>query len=319
MHIYTPDPSATLVAVVGATGTQGGSVINALVESDKPYRVRGFTRDAAKPAAQELVKLGVEVVAVSLVVENKEEVYKAFVGADVAFLVTNFWEHIDVEKEISEGKLLIDAGKAGGVSRIVWSGLPSFNKLSSGKYANVYHFDGKAVITEYGRQSGIQFVDVQAGFYGQNFQGNTPSMLAKQADGSFVIALPVKPTTIIPFIDAVHDYGLFVRQVLEDPIFPDGSEIVAHGEKITYPDLAQQLSEATGKKIVFQQVSVEQFKQGVQALALPPHIALDMLEFMQAWDEFGWGDAAPIQKGLARRPRMWTEFAKNSDWSKALA
>jgi hypothetical protein len=44
---------------------------------------------------------------------------------------------------------------------------------------------------------------------------------------------------------------------------------------------------ATGKKIVFQQVSVEQFKQGVQALALPPHIALDMLEFMQAWDEFG--------------------------------
>jgi uncharacterized protein YbjT (DUF2867 family) len=80
------DPSATLVAVVGATGTQGGSVINALVESDKPYRVRGFTRDAAKPAAQELVKLGVEVVVVSLVVENKEEVYKAFVGADVAFV-----------------------------------------------------------------------------------------------------------------------------------------------------------------------------------------------------------------------------------------
>lgn len=79
------DPSATLVTVVGATGTQGGSVINALVESDKPYRVRGFTRDGAKPAAQELVKLGVEVVVVSLVVEN-EEVYKAFVAADVAFV-----------------------------------------------------------------------------------------------------------------------------------------------------------------------------------------------------------------------------------------
>jgi hypothetical protein len=31
------------------------------------------------------------------------------------------------------------------------------------------------------------------------------------------------------------------------------------------------------------------------------------------------GDATPIQKGLARRPRTWAEFAKNSDWSKALA
>jgi len=78
--------SAPLVAVVGATGNQGGSVIKALAESDKPYRVRAFTRDATKLAALELIKLGVDVVAVSLVVENKEEVYKVFVGADVAFV-----------------------------------------------------------------------------------------------------------------------------------------------------------------------------------------------------------------------------------------
>lgn len=82
----TQDSSAPLVAVVGATGTQGGSVVNALAKSDKPYRVRAFTRDAKKPAAQNLVKLGVEVVVVSLVVENKEEVYKAFTGADSAFV-----------------------------------------------------------------------------------------------------------------------------------------------------------------------------------------------------------------------------------------
>jgi dihydrodipicolinate reductase len=84
------DPSAPLVAVVGATGNQGGSVVNGLEESDKPYRVRAFTRDATKPAAQDLVKRGVEIAVVSLVVENKEEVYKAFAGADVAFVRTDF-------------------------------------------------------------------------------------------------------------------------------------------------------------------------------------------------------------------------------------
>jgi len=78
--------SAPLVAVVGATGIQGGSVIKALSESDKPYRIRGFTRDVAKPAAEALKKQGVEMVAVNLVVENKEEVYKAFAGADYAFV-----------------------------------------------------------------------------------------------------------------------------------------------------------------------------------------------------------------------------------------
>ncbi|KAF7354018.1 NmrA domain-containing protein [Mycena venus] len=315
------EPSAPLVAVVGATGTQGGSVINALAQSDKAYRVRGFTRDAVKPSAQELIKLGIEIFVVSLVVENKEEVYKAFAGADVAFLVTNFWEHLDMEREIREGKLLIDAAKAGGVSRIVWSGLPSFNKLSGGKYVNVYHFDGKAIVTEYGRQSGVPFVDLQAGFYGTNFL-TSPTMPVKQAqsDGSdaFVMPWPVKPTMRVPFIDAVHDYGLFVRHVLELPVFPDGSEIVAHGEKITLADIAKQLSQVTGKNVIFQQISVEQFKAGIQG-QLPPHIVLDMTEFVQSWDEFGWGETAPIQESLARRPRTWIEFVENTDWSKALA
>jgi hypothetical protein len=80
------DSFAPLVAVVGATGNQGGSVVTGLEESDKPYRVRAFTRDASKPAAQALAKRGVEVVVVSLVLENKEEVYKAFSGADSAFV-----------------------------------------------------------------------------------------------------------------------------------------------------------------------------------------------------------------------------------------
>ncbi|KAJ6479919.1 NAD(P)-binding protein [Mycena vitilis] len=304
----TQDSSAPLVAVVGATGNQGGSVVNALAESDKPYRIRGFTRDATKPAAQQLASRGVELFVVSLVVQNKAEVYKAFAGADVAFLMTNYWEHVDVGREINEGKLLIDAAKAAGVSRIVWSGLPSITNLSGGKYTHVWHFDGKAVVTEYGRQSGVPFVDVQAGAYGTSLLTN-PVMMARQDDGSFVIPWPVKPTFVVPFIDTVHDYGLFVRYVLELPVFPDGGEIVAYSEKITIEDLAHQFSEATGKKIVFEQVSVEQFKQRVETLGLPAHIVLDILDAFQSWDEFGWAADAPAHKGLPRPTRTWAEFA----------
>ncbi|KAJ7110725.1 NAD(P)-binding protein [Mycena crocata] len=313
----TQNSSAPLVAVVGATGIQGGSVIKALAESDKPYRVRGFTRDAAKTASQELVKLGVEVHVVSLVLDNTDGVYKAFKGADVAFLVTNFWQHFDMKREIAEGKLFIDAAKSGGVSRIVWSGLPSITSLSGGKYVHVYHFDGKAVITEYGRKCGVPFVDVQAGFYGTNLLDN-PSMLVKQNDGSFAIPLPLKSTTVLPFIDAGHDYGLFVRQVLEVPVFPNGSEFTAYGENISLQEMALQLSVATGKKIVFKQTSVEEFADSMRALGTPPHIVLDMTESFQFFDEFGW-KITSSNVGLLRRPRTWAEFVKATDWSKALA
>lgn len=82
----TQSLSAPLVAVVGATGTQGGSVIKALAESDNPYRVRAFTRDATKPTAQALAKIGVQLVVVSLVVGNTKRVFEAFSGADIAFV-----------------------------------------------------------------------------------------------------------------------------------------------------------------------------------------------------------------------------------------
>jgi uncharacterized protein YbjT (DUF2867 family) len=78
--------SAPLVVVVGATGMQGGSVINALIESDKPYRLRGLTRDASKPAARKLIDQGVEMVSVSISADNAEKVHQAFEGANIAFV-----------------------------------------------------------------------------------------------------------------------------------------------------------------------------------------------------------------------------------------
>ncbi|KAJ6490218.1 NmrA-like protein [Mycena vitilis] len=173
--------SAHLIAVVGATGAQGSSVIKALAESDKQYRIRGFTRDVAKPAAEALKKQGVEMVAVDLVVENKDAVYRALAGADFAFLVTNFWEHANMHKEISEGKMLIDAAKAAGVKGIVWSGLVPVKKISEGKHPHVHAFDGKAEVTDYGRASGVPFANVQAGFYTSNFLSTNMPMIRKES------------------------------------------------------------------------------------------------------------------------------------------
>ncbi|KAF8177132.1 NAD(P)-binding protein [Mycena galopus ATCC 62051] len=282
----THDTSAPLIAVVGATGIQGGSVVRALAESDQPYRVRGFTRDATKPAAQALAKLGVAIMAVSLGVDNKDQVYHAFAGADFAFLVTNPWEpgHLDADREVAEGKLMIDAAKAGGVAGIVWSGLRSITALSGGKYTHVWHFDGKAAITAYGRAAGVPFVEVQAGTYGSNFLAAMAP--TKQADGSFVLAWPASSLSVLPVIDAVRDYGLFVRYVLELPVFPDGAEFLAYGENVSLQDMVLELSKVTGKNVLFTQITEEQYKQGLQSANLPPHVIEALYEVLSAFGEF---------------------------------
>ncbi|KAJ7166087.1 NAD(P)-binding protein [Mycena filopes] len=317
----TTTSSAPLVAVVGATGIQGGSVIKALAESTKEYRVRGFTRDVKKPASESLATQRVEMVAVNLVVENKDEVYRVFAGADFVFLVTNFWEHLSMEKEISEGKLLVDAANAAGVKGIIWSGLMPVNKLSGGKYAHVLHFDSKAAVTDYGRKSPAPFVDVQAGLYSTNFTAAAHNlMLAKQADGSYAIAWPMEASTTIPIID-MEDYGLFVRRVLEAPVFPDGSEVLTSSEDITVEDLARQLSEVIGKQVAYKHTAAEEFwGTTVAAAGLPPAIATEIIEGFQFFDEFGYygGKPSSSREGLGRPTRSWREFVKAADWSKAL-
>lgn len=58
-----------LITVFGATGNQGGSVIEAILadpQLSKEFKIRGITRDTTKKSAQDLAKRGVEVVTVRL-------------------------------------------------------------------------------------------------------------------------------------------------------------------------------------------------------------------------------------------------------------
>ncbi|KAJ7184431.1 NAD(P)-binding protein [Mycena filopes] len=309
-----------LIVVVGATGAQGGSVITALADSTHPYRIRGFTRDVAKPASVALAERGVEMVALDLVVENREAVYEAFTGADFAFLVTNFWEHMNAEKEISEGKLLVDAAKNAGVMRLIWSGLSSITQNSSGKYTHAVHFDNKAAVTAYARASGVPFVDVQAGVYTTNFLGPL-SGLRKQADGSYALEWAVKPETVVPVLDIARDYGRFVRRALEAPVFPAGSEVLTSSEDITAGELIRQLAEITGKKVVFKQISVEEGEKQFVAVGLPPTMATAIIECFSYFNEFGWlgGKSSATHEGLGGPTGTWAAFVKAADWTRVLA
>ncbi|CAK5278025.1 unnamed protein product [Mycena citricolor] len=315
------NPSAPLVAVVGGTGNQGRSVIDALDLSPRPYRIRGFTRDVTKPAAQKLAARGVVMYAVDLTVQNKDAVMQAFVGADLAFLVTNFWEHVDPEREIAEGKLMIDAVKAAAVKRVVWSGLPSPAKFSDGKYTEIVHFETKAEISIYGRESGVPIVDVQAGYYSSNLF-NPIFGPQKQEDGSFALEWPFSRATQLPMIDTATDYGLWVLKVFEQPEFPVGSTLHTAAEMISFEDITFQLAKATGKKIFARQLPVPQFVARCTAAAMPPHIVRDMQDTAGAVGEFGYyPPGAPIanSEGLLRAPRKWAEIARTTDWSSVLA
>ena len=78
-----------LLVVLGATGSQGGSVIgDFLALSPSPYTLRAVTRNTSSVKAISLTSQGVEVVAGDF--DNPRSLDAAFSGALVIFSVTDF-------------------------------------------------------------------------------------------------------------------------------------------------------------------------------------------------------------------------------------
>ena len=142
------------IAVFGATGAQGGGLVRAiLADKSGPFRARAITRDPGSDKAKALAAAGAEVVHADA--DNPETLVKALEGASGAFCVTNFWEHMSVDREIAQATALARATKAAGLKHVVWSTLEDTRKtvpLSDpriptlhGKY-KVPHFDGKGEV-----------------------------------------------------------------------------------------------------------------------------------------------------------------------------
>ena len=159
---------AKLIVVIGATGTQGGSVVDTFL-GESGWKIRALTRNASSASAQKLKAKGVhEVVAATL--DDPTSLVEAFKGAHTVFSVTDFWglyynpsnnekaaatgeaKNIWAAKyEEQQGKNVFDAAaKTEGLERLIFSGLSNATKWSKGKYSHVYHFDSKALAAEYG-------------------------------------------------------------------------------------------------------------------------------------------------------------------------
>lgn len=94
-----------ILVVFGATGNQGGSVIKC------QFKIRGITRDPSKPNAQALTAKGVECVAADI--NSRDQIKSALQGAYAVFAATNYWDKMDAELEMKQGRNVADVAKFG--------------------------------------------------------------------------------------------------------------------------------------------------------------------------------------------------------------
>ncbi len=236
-----------LIAVVGATGQQGGAVVRALQASGQ-FKVRALTRNPGKHR-----ELAAEVVEADL---NRPETLKAaFEGAPGIFLVTNFWE--EGTDELKQAIAAVRAAKDAGVKHFVWSTLPNVEAISDGKF-HVPHFTGKAQIDRIVKEAGFaHHTFVIAPFFYQNLVGSVAPQ--KQVDGSVGWAFPLDPDVRCIHMGDIRELGGIVAGAFAHPDKAgNGEYLPLVGDFMSFNEIVDTL-DRQGHKFSFKQVPKEVF------------------------------------------------------------
>lgn len=233
-----------LILVTGATGKQGGAVVNHLLQQG--FRVRALTRDPHKPKAQALTDRGAEVVAGDL--DDRASVERALEGTYGVFSVQNFYE-TGYEGEVRQGVSLADAAKSATVQHFVYSSVGS-------AYAQtrILHFDSKWEIEEHIRAIKIPYTILRPVALMENWEGQRDEIEGGK------LTWPLDPDKKLQQV-SVDDLGAFAAIAFSHPDEWLGREVDLAGDESTLPELAQTFSSVIGRQVNYVQIPWEQFQQ----------------------------------------------------------
>ena len=285
-------PQSKLVLVTGATGKQGGAVVEALLT--RGHQVRALTRNSASSAANRLRQQGVEIAVGDFT--DHDSLVRAARGADAVYAMSTPYEH-GAEKETTQGITITDAAKAAGVAHFIYSSVASANRATG-----ISHFDGKYAVEKHLQASGVPYTIVAPVFFMENLL--QPWMLSSLRQGKLSMALPA--SRFLQQI-TVADIGAFVAAVIErgDTVF--GRRFDIAGDELTGEEAAAMLSKVTGREVHYE--------------GFPPDVlraqSEDMARMFEWFDHTGY--TADI-KGLRRdfpevKWHTFEEWARKQDWS----
>ncbi len=254
-----------IIAVIGATGAQGGGLVRAIAaDRDGPFVARAITRHTDSDKARALAALGVEVVAGDA--DDPPSLERAFAGAYGAFCVTNYWEHYSAAREGDQASAMARASRQAGMQHLIWSTLEdtrhwvplSDSRMPTlqGEY-NVPHFDSKGQVDSVFAQEGAPTTYLLAAFYWENFIhfGMGPR---KGDKGNLVLALPLGGAKL-PGI-ATEDIGRSAYGVFRRGITSVGQRIGIAGESLSGEEMASKMSRALDRKVDFVDVPFDVYR-----------------------------------------------------------
>jgi uncharacterized protein YbjT (DUF2867 family) len=296
-----------IIAVLGATGAQGGGLARAILDDpDSEFAVRALTRNPDSDAARALAERGAEVVQAD--VSDPQSMKRAFQGAYGAYCVTFFWEHFSPEQEQEHVRVMVEAARAAGLEHVVWSTLDDTRKLVpldddrmptlGGRY-KVPHYDAKGEADAIWERSEVPTTYLLTSFYWDNLIhfGMHPQ---RGDDGVLALNLPMGDKKL-PGI-AAEDIGRCAYGIFQRGTEMVGRRVGIAGGHLTGAEMAAALEEALGEPVRYNAVPFDVYR----SLDFPGADDLgNMFQYKHDFEE-EYCAARPLDATRELNPRLQT-------------
>jgi uncharacterized protein YbjT (DUF2867 family) len=301
-----------VIAVVGATGRQGGGLARAILASPLgDFSVRALTRNPGSASARRLANLGAEVVAADL--SDEATLRSAFDSAYGAFIVTDFFAGRTAEQEatqnpaemeITQARNAARAAKAALLEHVIWStaedtrrhfgGGASDVPRTMGGYA-VPHLDAKAEANSFFTALGVPTTFMQTSYYYESLIG---PMAVRSETGEPVLLLPIADRKLA--VVAAEDIGRTALAVFVGGGEYIGETISVAGDHVGGDELAGKMTRAIGERVSYRPLTWDQ----VRAFPFPAAIGVANAFQYFAEDEEGLLSRRNLARCRELNPRM---------------
>ena len=235
------------ILVTGATGTQGGAVVDHLLADSEQWEIYGLTRDATSDGAEALESRGVTVVEGDLT--DADRMAELVGGMDAVYGVTMFMEQ-GTDVEVEQGVTLAEAAADAGVDHFVYSSVGSADADTG-----LPHFESKWAVEQRIEELGLSATVIRPVFFMQNF---AYMMRDDIMDGQ--LTMPLREGVSLAVVDAT-DIGQAVVAALSDPDAFLGEVITLAGDDLTLEEFAAAFSDHLGHEVEPIHAGVEDYRE----------------------------------------------------------
>ena len=235
------------ILVTGATGTQGGAVVDHLLADSEQWEIYGLTRDATSDGAEALEARGVTVVEGDLT--DADRMAELVDGMDAVYGVTMFMEQ-GTDVEVEQGVTLAEAAADAGVDHFVYSSVGSADADTG-----LPHFESKWAVEQRIAELGLPATVIRPVFFMQNF---AYMMRDDIMDGQ--LTMPLREGVSLAIVDAT-DIGQAVVAALSDPDAFLGEVITLAGDDLTLEEFAAAFSDHLGHEVEPIHAGVEDYRE----------------------------------------------------------